>query len=63
MVQVLAISRYDGRGTISLQDSVKSQHILPFFPNFVAWASRLEELLVGTEAEATGEALNIQCDI
>ena len=59
MVQVLAISRYDGRGTISLQDSVKSQHILPFFPNFVAWARRLEELLVGTEAEATGETLNI----
>ncbi len=60
MVQVLAISRYDGRGTISLQDSVKSQHILPFFPNFVAWARHLEELLVGTEAEATGEDLNIQ---
>ena len=60
MVQVLAISRYDGRGTISLQDSVKSQHILPFFPNFVAWARHLEELLVGTEAEATGETPIIQ---
>ncbi|CAL5219240.1 g1034 [Coccomyxa viridis] len=51
---VLAVSRYDGRGTISLQDSVKSQHILPFFPNFVAWARRLETLLVGTDAEAEG---------
>ncbi len=51
-MQVLAISRYDGRGAITLQDSVKSQHILPFFPNFVAWARRLEELLVGTDAEA-----------
>ena len=56
MVQVLAISKYDGRGTISLQDSVKSQHILPFFPNFVAWARRLETLLVGTDAEAEGMA-------
>ena len=55
-MQVLAISRYDGRGTISLQDSVKSQHILPFFPNFVAWARRLETLLVGTDAEAEGMA-------
>ena len=54
--QVLAISRYDGRGAITLQDSVKSQHILPFFPNFVAWARRLEELLVGTDAEAEGAA-------
>ena len=54
MMQVLAVSRYDGRGTISLQDSVKSQHILPFFPNFVAWARRLETLLVGTDAEAEG---------
>ena len=54
MGQVLAISRYDGRGAITLQDSVKSQHILPFFPNFVAWARRLEELLVGTDAEAEG---------
>ena len=57
---MLAISRYDGRGTISLQDSVKSQHILPFFPNFVAWACRLEELLVGTEAEAEGGTCDIQ---
>ena len=55
-MQVLAISRYDGRGAITLQDSVKSQHILPFFPNFVAWARRLEELLVGTDAEAEGAA-------
>ena len=53
---MLAISRYDGRGAITLQDSVKSQHILPFFPNFVAWARRLEELLVGTDAEAEGAA-------
>ena len=54
MVQVLAISKYDGRGTISLQDSVKSQHILPFFPNFISWSRRLEDLLVGTDAEAEG---------
>ena len=54
MGQVLAISRYDGRGAITLQDSVKSQHILPFFPNFVVWARRLEELLIGTDAEAEG---------
>ncbi len=54
MVQVLAISKYDGRGTISLQDSVKSQHILPFFPNFMSWSRRLEDLLVGTDAEAEG---------
>ena len=60
-VQVLAISRYDGRGTISLQDSVKSQHILPFFPNFVAWARRLETLLVGTDAEAEITAGTLTC--
>ena len=48
---MLAISRYDKRGAISLQDSVKGQHILPFFPNFVALASRAEELL-GTTAGA-----------
>ena len=53
-MQVLAVSKYDGRGTISLQDSVKSQHILPFFPNFISWSRRLEDLLVGTDAEAEG---------
>ena len=61
MVQVLAISKYDGRGTISLQDSVKSQHILQFFPNFVAWARRLETLLVGTDAEAEGMGVLSAC--
>ena len=53
--QVLAISRYDGRGAMSLQDSVKSQHILPFFPNFVVLASRLENLLAGTQGHSPGE--------
>jgi hypothetical protein len=52
--QVLAITRYDGRGAIQLQDSVKAQHILPFFTNFVLLASRLEGLLVGTEPDASG---------
>ena len=63
IMQVLAISRYDGRGTISLQDSVKSQHILPFFSNFVAWARRLETLLVGTDAEAEGVAGLSSCTV
>ena len=43
--QVLAITRYDGRSAISLAESVKAQHILPFIPNFVALAARLESLL------------------
>jgi hypothetical protein len=50
---VLAITRYDGRGAISLADSVKGQHILPFFSNFVALAARLESLL-GTPTPAPG---------
>ncbi|CAL8460642.1 g172 [Coccomyxa elongata] len=50
---VLAISRYDGRGAMSLQDSVKSQHILPFFPNFVLLANRLESLLAGTQGHSS----------
>ena len=54
--QVLAISRYDGRGAMSLQDSVKSQHILPFFPNFVLLATRLEGLLAGTQGHSSGDA-------
>lgn len=55
LAQVLAISRYDGRGTMSIQqDSVKSQHILPFFPNFILLATRLENLLVGMQGEPSG---------
>ena len=52
---MLAISRYDGRGAMSLQDSVKSQHILPFFPNFVLLATRLESLLAGTQGHSSGD--------
>jgi hypothetical protein len=38
-----------------MQDSVKAQHILPFFPNFILLAQRLEDhLLAGTEADSSG---------
>jgi len=60
LAQVLAISRYDGRGTMSIQqDSVKSQHILPFFPNFILLATRLENLLVGMQGEPPGTAASL----
>ncbi|KAK9813236.1 hypothetical protein WJX72_011232 [[Myrmecia] bisecta] len=42
---VLAITRYDGKGTISVSDSVKGQHVLPFLPNFVLITQRLEDLI------------------
>lgn len=37
-----------------MQDSVKTQHILPFFLNFASIARRLEELLTGTEGDSSG---------
>ncbi|EIE25400.1 hypothetical protein COCSUDRAFT_46702 [Coccomyxa subellipsoidea C-169] len=49
---VLAITRYDGRNAMSMQDTVKSQHILPFFPNFVLLATRLDNLLAGTQGHS-----------
>ena len=58
-LQVLAISRYDGRGAMSLQDSVKRQHILPFFPNFVLLATRLENLLGATQGHSPGDARSL----
>ena len=49
-----AVARYDGRSAMGLSETVKAQHRLPFFANFVHLAARIEELLGGLEPARAG---------
>lgn len=48
-LQVVAIGRYEGKGSIGLpgSENVKAQHLLTFLPAFTAFVLRLQELLTG----------------
>jgi hypothetical protein len=46
-VQVGKVAAYEARSAL-LGESVKGQHVLPFFRNFVAMAARLEDLVAAS---------------
>ena len=52
LVQVASLSRYGAKGSISLQDSVKALHVLPFIPNFAALAAQIQAMLSEEPAAA-----------
>ena len=49
ILQVVAIGRYEGKGSIGLprSENVKAQHLLTFLPAFISFVLRLQELLTG----------------
>ncbi|KAK9820749.1 hypothetical protein WJX74_010160 [Apatococcus lobatus] len=49
---VASLARYGAKGTISLQDSVKALHVLPFIPNFAALAAQIQAMLSEEPAAA-----------
>ena len=52
LVQVASLARYGAKGSISLQDSVKALHVLPFIPNFSALAAQIQAMLSEEPAAA-----------